>query len=51
MARNKDLSKKTTLVKANRTAKRAPVWVYAKTNRKVRDSPKSKRNWRTKKLF
>jgi len=51
MARNKTQARKTTLVKANRTAKRAPVWVFAKTNRKVRDSPKSRRNWRTKKLF
>ncbi|MCX6695498.1 MAG: 50S ribosomal protein L39e [Candidatus Altiarchaeota archaeon] len=51
MARNKDQAKKAILVKADRTSKRAPVWVYAKTNRKVRDSPKSSRNWRTRKLF
>ena len=51
MARNKESDKKGILVKAERTAKRAPVWVFAKTNRKVRDSPKSRRNWRHTKLF
>ena len=51
MARNKQPDKKATLVKANRTRKRAPVWVFAKTNRGVRDSPKSRRNWRYQKLF
>lgn len=51
MSRNKEPAKKILLVKADRTRKRAPVWVFAKTNRKVRDSPKSRRSWRTKKLF
>jgi len=51
MARNKEQAKKEELVKANRVRKRAPVWVFAKTNRKVRDSPKSRRNWRRDSLY
>ena len=51
MARNKQQGKKEELVKANRVRKRAPVWVFAKTNRKVRDSPKSRRNWRRNSLY
>jgi large subunit ribosomal protein L39e len=51
MARNKTPKLKTTLSVANRTRKRAPVWVFAKTNRKVRDSPKSNRNWRRDNIF
>ncbi len=39
------------LVKANRVRKRAPVWVFSKTNRKVRNSPKSNRNWRRSNIF
>ena len=51
MARVKSPEKKVILVKANRTRKRAPVWVFAKTNRKVRDSPKSNRSWRYGHIF
>ncbi len=51
MARNKEQAKKEELVKANRVRKRAPVWVFAKTNREVRDSPKSRRNWRRSNIF
>ena len=51
MARNKEQAKKTILVKENRTRKRAPIWVFLKTNRKVRDSPQSRRNWRRSSLF
>ncbi|MBD3261463.1 MAG: 50S ribosomal protein L39e [Candidatus Altiarchaeales archaeon] len=51
MATNKDSEKKQVLVKENRTRKQAPVWVYLKTNRRVRDSPKSRRNWRRDSLF
>jgi len=51
MARNKELGKKLQLTKANRVRKRAPVWVFVKTDRKVRDSPKSRRNWRRDSLF
>jgi large subunit ribosomal protein L39e len=51
MAKNKSQEKKIILAKENRTRKRAPIWVFAKTNRKVRDSPKSGRNWRRDKIF
>jgi ribosomal protein L39E len=51
MARVKSAEKKQILVKENRTRKRAPIWVFAKTNRKVRDSPQSNRNWRRDKVF
>lgn len=51
MAKVKSESKKTILVKENNTRKRAPIWVFAKTNRKVRDSPKSNRNWRRDSIF
>ena len=51
MARNKEQTRKEELVKANRVRKRAPVWVFVKTNRKVRDSPKSRRNWRRDSLY
>ena len=51
MARNKEQPKKKELVKANRTRKRAPIWVFVKTNRKTRDSPKSRRNWRRDSLY
>ncbi|MBM3308872.1 MAG: 50S ribosomal protein L39e [Candidatus Altiarchaeales archaeon] len=51
MARVKTPGKKEVLVKASRTRKRAPVWVFAKTNRKVRDSPQSRRHWRHDSIF
>jgi ribosomal protein L39E len=51
MARNKTVEKKAILVKENNTRKRAPVWVFAKTSRKVRDSPKSNRHWRRNSIF
>jgi len=51
MSRNKTPQKKGILVKANRVRKQAPVWVYLKTSRKVRDSPRSRRNWRRDSIF
>lgn len=51
MARNKTSSKKGMLIKADNERKRAPVWVFAKTSRKVRGSPKSNRNWKNSNLF
>jgi ribosomal protein L39E len=51
MARNKEQDKKAELTKANRVRKRAPIWVFVKTNRGVRDSPKSRRNWRRNSLY
>ncbi|MFH1721436.1 MAG: 50S ribosomal protein L39e [Candidatus Altiarchaeota archaeon] len=51
MASIKSEAKKDILVKENRKRKRAPIWVFAKTNRKVRDSPKSRRHWRRNSIF
>ena len=51
MARNKTVEKKVILSRENRKRKRAPFWVFAKTNRKVRDSPKSNRHWRRDNIF
>jgi ribosomal protein L39E len=51
MARNKTPEKKETLVKAQRTAKKAPIWVFARTGRTVRGSPKSGRNWKRSSIF
>jgi len=51
MTSNKDKESKTKLEKANKEAKRAPVWVFAATNRKVRFSPKSRRDWRSDNIF
>lgn len=51
MARVKSDSKKAILIKENRRSKRAPVWVFAKTNRRVRGSPKSNRSWRHDNIF
>ena len=51
MARNKTSAFKTILAKQNRVRRRAPVWVFAKTGRKVRDSPKSNRHWRRDSIF
>ncbi len=51
MARNKTPAFKAILVKENRRRKRAPVWVFARTKRGVRDSPKSNRNWRHDNIF
>jgi ribosomal protein L39E len=51
MARNKEQDKKQELVKANKVRKRAPIWVFMKTDRGVRDSPKSRRHWRRNSLY
>ncbi|HDN83653.1 MAG TPA: 50S ribosomal protein L39e [Candidatus Altiarchaeales archaeon] len=51
MARVKSPEKKAILGKENRASKRAPVWVFVRTNRKVRGSPKSNRHWRRNSIF
>ncbi|HDI73133.1 MAG: 50S ribosomal protein L39e [Candidatus Altiarchaeales archaeon] len=51
MARDKTVEKKGILIKENKKRKRAPIWVFAKTNRRVRDSPKSNRHWRRDNIF
>jgi large subunit ribosomal protein L39e len=50
MARNKALAYKLRLNKAGRQKKSVPAWIIAKTGGKVRWSPKSRRNWRNRKL-
>ena len=50
MARNKPLAFKLRLAKAGRQKKSVPAWIIAKTLGQVRFSPKSLRNWRTRKL-
>jgi len=49
MARNKRLGKKLRLAAALKANRNPPVWVVAKTKRKVTRSP-AKRNWRRVKL-
>lgn len=44
-----DLGKKKRLAKARRKSRRIPVFVIAKTNRRVMSNP-HRRNWRTDKL-
>jgi len=51
MSSNKDQETKTELRKANREARRAPIWAFAATNRKVRRSPKSGRSWRRDNIY
>jgi ribosomal protein L39E len=50
MARNKPLAYKIRLQKAGRQKKSVPAWIIAKTQGGVRWSPKSRRNWRSRKL-
>jgi len=50
LARNKPLAFKLRLAKAGRQKKAVPAWIIAKTLGQVRFSPKSRRNWRTRKL-
>jgi len=50
MARNKHLAYKIRLNKAARQKKSVPAWIIAKTKGVVRMSPKSRRNWRSRKL-
>ncbi len=49
MARAKPAAKKIRLIKARKQNRRVPVWVIAKTNRKVRSHPKQ-HSWRRSKL-
>jgi len=51
MASNKDQETKITLEKEHGTCQRAPVWVFVATNRRVRFSPKSRRDWRRDNIF
>jgi large subunit ribosomal protein L39e len=50
MARVKPAAKKLRLAKAGKEAETVPTWVIARTEGKVRDNPKQRRNWRTRKI-
>ncbi|MFW9874581.1 MAG: 50S ribosomal protein L39e [Candidatus Thorarchaeota archaeon] len=50
MARNKDLPSKLRRAKKYKQSQTIPSWVTIKTNRKVRDSPYSRRSWRNRRL-
>jgi large subunit ribosomal protein L39e len=50
MARVKPTAKKLRLAKAGKEAQSVPTWVVARTDGKVRISPKQRRNWRTRKI-
>ena len=49
MSKNKPAAKKRRLVKANSRSRPVPIWIFVKSGRKVRSSPK-RRNWRRSKL-
>ena len=49
LTKNKPAAKKRRLVKANRRSQAVPIWIFVKSGRKVRSSPK-RRNWRRSKL-
>jgi large subunit ribosomal protein L39e len=50
MARVKPTAKKRRLAKASKESKSVPTWVVARTDGKVRTTPKQRRNWRTRKI-
>jgi large subunit ribosomal protein L39e len=50
MARNKDLASKIRRGKKLKQNKGVPNWVIMRTNRKVRESPQTRRHWRNSKL-
>ena len=50
MARVKPPAKKLRLAKASKESSSVPTWVVARTDGKVRMTPKSRRNWRTSKI-
>ena len=49
MARNKPLGRKLRLAAANKTNRAPPIWVIAKTDRRVLTNP-ARRHWRRVKL-
>ena len=50
MARVKPTAKKLRLAKASKEAQSVPTWVLARSDGKVRDNPKMRRKWRTRKI-
>ena len=51
MSSNKSEETKKRLKTAQSESKRAPVWVFPRTGRKVRRSPKTGRSWRHDSIF
>ena len=51
MSSRKSEQTKIELRKASNESRRAPIWAFAATKRKVRRSPKSDRNWRHDKIY
>lgn len=49
MSRNKELGRKTRLIKKIKENRRVPGWVMMKTDRRVTTNPK-RRNWRRNNL-
>ncbi|MFX1391526.1 MAG: 50S ribosomal protein L39e [Promethearchaeota archaeon] len=50
MARNKNFGSKLRRAKRMKQSQTIPSWVMVKTNRRVRDSPYSRRSWRNTRL-
>lgn len=50
MARNKNLGSKLRRAKKMKQSQTIPSWVVVKTNRRVRESPYSRRSWRNTRL-
>jgi ribosomal protein L39E len=50
MARNKDFPSKKRRGKKMRQSQSIPNWIIQKTDRSVRESPYSRRNWRNSRL-
>ncbi len=50
MARNKNLPSKLRRAKKANQSQTIPNWITIKTNRRVRDSPYSRRTWRNTRL-
>lgn len=50
MARVKPTAKKRRLAKATKEKSSVPTWVISRTDGKVRNNPKQRRNWRTRKI-
>jgi len=51
MSSRKSQDTKTELRKAHNESKRAPIWAFPKSGRKVRRSPKTGRSWRFDSIY
>jgi len=50
MARNKQMPKKMRLIKRGKQSENIPTWIVMRTKGKVRNSPFSRRHWRSSDL-